>query len=61
MDEQHNPETRAYETLGELELEARDLAQRRDAATTERNRTMLDRQLREIEQRIERLKKRLRH
>lgn len=59
MSQIHNPETRDYEALGALELEARRLASRRDDAAGP-DRRVIEQQLRELEQRIERLKRRLR-
>jgi hypothetical protein len=59
MSQIHNPETRIYEELGGLELEARRLACKRDEADAA-DRRVIEQQLRELEQRIERLKRRLR-
>jgi hypothetical protein len=59
MSEVYNPETQLYERLAELELEARQLATKRAAATNAQDREVIERQLRELEERVEILKRRL--
>lgn len=60
MSEAYNPETEIFEQLEALTLEARELAIKRDDAKTEEDRQVLERQLHEIERRVEHLKHRLR-
>lgn len=60
MSEVYNPETVAYEQLEQLAVEARQLRQRRASAHNDDERQVLDRQLREVEDQIEALRRRLR-
>ncbi len=59
MSEAYNPETVVYEKLEALEVEARQLAQKRNAAANDNDRTILERQLKEIEEEIAGLKRKL--
>lgn len=59
MSEAYNPETKIYERLEALEVEARELAQKRDKAPDADDRKILDRQLKEIENEIALLRKKL--
>ena len=60
MSEVYNPEAERFEQLESLELEARDLVKRRDQAASEADRKMLEKQLKEVEEQVAALKKRLR-
>lgn len=59
MSEVYNPETKLYERLEALAVEARQLAHKRDAAADADDRAVLDQQLREVEERIAHLRRRL--
>ena len=59
MSEAYNPESETYAELQRLEIEARQLAKRRDDAPNDGDRETIGRQLTEVEARIEKLKKRL--
>ncbi len=59
MSDTYNPETKDYERLEALEIEARKIAQKRDQAATPEDRKVLERQLEEVEGQINTLKKRL--
>ncbi|MDX1681893.1 MAG: hypothetical protein R3336_02125 [Phycisphaeraceae bacterium] len=59
MSEVYNPEAALYQRIEALEIEARSMKTKRDEATSDADRTVRDRQLREIEKEIERLKRRL--
>jgi hypothetical protein len=60
MSEAYNPESSIYERLEALAVQARQLAQKRDAAASAQDRAVLQRQLEEVEARVDRLKQRLR-
>lgn len=60
MSEAYNPETKDFEKLESLELKASNLAKKRDQAKGP-ERKILDQQLKEIENQIAVLKKRLKH
>jgi hypothetical protein len=55
----YNPETHWFERLEAMELEARQLVHKRAGASHDEQRDMLTRQLKELEQRIEAIKRRL--
>lgn len=59
MSEVYNPETVEFEQLESLTVEARRLRRKRRDAANESDRAVLDRQLREVEDRIESLRRRL--
>lgn len=59
MSEAYNPETKLYQQLESLELEARELVRKRDEAATGDDRSILERQLKEIEKQVESLKRKL--
>ena len=59
MSETYNPETKTFERLEALEIEARGIAKKRDAAENADERQMLDRQLKEVEDEIDQIKKQL--
>ncbi len=58
MSEAYNPETKLYEQLESLEVEARELVKKRQQAGND-DCSILDRQIKELEGQIESLKKRL--
>ncbi len=58
MSEAYNPETKLYEQLESLEIEARALVKKREQAGDD-DHSILDRQIKELEGQIESLKKRL--
>ena len=60
MSEVYNPESHAHEQIESLELEARRIKQRLDAAELQEDRQVLARQLKETEQQIENIRQRLR-
>jgi hypothetical protein len=60
MSEVYNPETVEYEQLEALAVEARQLLQKRGEAHNDAERAVLDRQLREVEDQVEALRRRLR-
>ncbi|MBI1335329.1 MAG: hypothetical protein GC164_00025 [Phycisphaera sp.] len=60
MSEVYNPETKRYEKLESLELEARSLVRRRDAAANAADRRVIEQQLTFVEEQIELLRKRFR-
>jgi len=57
MSEAYNPESVLYEQLEVLKLKLRTLAQKRDAATNNKDRDILERQLKEMEAQITTIKK----
>lgn len=59
MSEAYNPETQLFVKLETLELEARQLAQKRDQAQSPEDRQVLERQLKEVESQIAILKSKL--
>lgn len=59
MSEVYNPESEQYRELESLEVEARDLARRRNSAKSPQEREVLAKQLSETEKRIEALKRQL--
>ncbi len=59
MSEAYNPETKIYEELEALEIEARQFAQKRDNVKDPQDRKMYEQQLSEVEGRIAVLKKKL--
>lgn len=58
MSEAYNPESAIYEQLEALEIEARDLAKKRDAASAD-ERAVLEQQLKETESQVAALKRKL--
>ncbi len=60
MGEVYNPEAERFAQLETLELEARRLAEKRDQATSDGDRQVIEKQLKEVEERIASLKKKLR-
>ena len=59
MSEAYNPETELFAKIETLELEARQLAQKRDQAQNPDDRQVLERQLKEVENQIATLKNKL--
>ena len=59
MSEAYNPETELIAKLETLELEARQLAKKRDQAKSPDDRQVLERQLKEVENQITILKSKL--
>jgi hypothetical protein len=59
LSEVYNPETQVFERLEALEVEARELARKRDAAATPQDRQVIGRQLQEVEAQIDALKRKL--
>ena len=59
MSEAYNPETKFQEKLESMEIEARRIAQRRNEAKNTEDRQILERQLKEIENEIAQLKRKL--
>ena len=59
MSEAYNPETELFAKLETLELDARQLAQKRDQAKTPEDRQVLERQLKEVEDQVAVLKSKL--
>ena len=59
MSEVYNPESDRLKELASLELEAGQLAKKCDAAANESERNILEKQLKEIEDRIAVLKRKL--
>jgi hypothetical protein len=55
----YNPEAEIVAQIEKLELEARGIRQRIEQAHTEQDKRVLDKQLKEIEQQVEALKKRV--
>jgi hypothetical protein len=60
MSEVYNPESSIYERLEALAVEARQLVHKRNEAASPEDRAVFERQLQEVETRVERLKRRLR-
>lgn len=60
MSEVYNPETVAYEHLEQLAVEARQLRQKQVSAHNDDERRVLHRQLREVEDQIDALRRRWR-
>ena len=60
MSEVYNPESEGFQQLEALEMEARDLAKRRDQAASNTERAVIEKQLQEAENRVAILKKKLR-
>lgn len=60
MSEVYNPESSAWEQIESLELEARRIKQKLDAADGQEERQVLGKQLKEIEHQVENIRKRLR-
>ncbi len=60
MSEVYNPETVEFEQMEALAVEARQLRQKRAEAHNAAERAVLDRQLREVEDQVEALRRRLR-
>ena len=60
MSEVYNPEADRFQELEALELEARQLAKKRDEASADPERQVYEKQLKEVEDRIAILKKKLR-
>lgn len=58
MSEAYNPETSLYEQLASLEIQAKEIARKRDSASGE-DRTVLDKQLKEVETQVTAIKRRL--
>ena len=56
----YNPEATLIELIGQLEVEAAAVARKRDAAADAQDRHVLDAQLLDIEERINRLKRQIR-
>jgi len=59
MSEAYNPETELFAKIETLELEARQLAKKRDQAKNPDDRQVLERQLKEVEDSISVLKSKL--
>jgi len=59
MSEAYNPETKAYERLEALEIEARGIAKKRKDSENTNEQPILDRQLKEVEEEIAKLKRQL--
>lgn len=59
MSEAYNPETELFAKIETLELEARQLAKKRDEAASPEDRQVLERQLKEVEGSISALKNKL--
>ena len=60
MSEVYNPESESFKQLQALELEARQLAKKRDDAQSDGDRQILDKQLKEVESQVDLLKKKIR-
>lgn len=58
MSEVYNPETVEFEQMESLAVEARQLRQKRAQAHNTAERSVLDRQLREVEEQVEALRRR---
>ena len=57
MSLEYNPEADVIERIGTLEVEAAELARKRDAATSDEARQAIDRQLKRLEDQIASLKR----
>lgn len=59
LSEEYNPETEWLERLQSLEIEARDVARRREQSACAEDRDTLQRQLQELERQIDAIKAKL--
>jgi len=60
MSLEYNPEAHILERIGTLEVEAAQIARKRDAAGNQRTRQTLERQLKDVEEQIDGLRRNLR-